>query len=50
MQIEMHVNDVDPAEAFTSYVERRLRFALGAGGPDHRTHWCRRPRRAPVPH
>jgi putative sigma-54 modulation protein len=32
MHIVMHVNDVDLAEAFTSYVERRLRFALGRFG------------------
>ena len=54
MHVVMHVNDVDLAEAFTSYVERRLRFGLGrfgdAGGPDHCTHRCRRPGRAPVPH
>src|SRR5436305_12799364 len=32
MHVVMHVNDVDLAEAFTSYVERRLRFGLGRFG------------------
>ena len=32
MQVVMHRNDVDLAEAFTSYVERRLRFGLGRFG------------------
>ena len=48
MHVAMHTNDVDLAEAFTSYVERRLRFGLGrarvgqvtvrigAAGPGHR--------------
>jgi ribosomal subunit interface protein len=29
MHVVMHMNDVDLAEAFTSYIERRLRFGLG---------------------
>ena len=32
MHVAMHINDVDLAEAFQSYVERRLRFALGRFG------------------
>jgi putative sigma-54 modulation protein len=32
MHVVMHVNDVDLAEAFTPYVERRLRFGLGRFG------------------
>lgn len=28
MQVAMHINDADLVEAFKSYVERRLRFAL----------------------
>lgn len=32
MQIEMHINNADVAKAFRSYVERRLRFALGRFG------------------
>ncbi len=32
MHVAMHVNDVDLAEAFKSYVEYRLRFALGRFG------------------
>lgn len=32
MHIVMHMNDVDLAEAFNSYVERRLRFGLGRFG------------------
>ena len=32
MHFVMHMNDVDLAEAFTSYVERRLRFGLGRFG------------------
>jgi putative sigma-54 modulation protein len=32
MQVAMHVNDADLCEAFKSYVERRLRFALGRFG------------------
>ena len=32
MHVVTHVNDVDLAEAFISYVERRLRFALGRFG------------------
>jgi putative sigma-54 modulation protein len=32
MHVVMHVNEVDLAEAFNSYVERRLRFGLGRFG------------------
>ncbi len=32
MRIATHVNDADLAGAFQSYVERRLRFALGRFG------------------
>ena len=32
MHIVMHMNDIDLAEAFNSYVERRLRFGLGRFG------------------
>ncbi len=32
MHIVMHMNDIDLAEAFTSYVERRLRFGLARFG------------------
>lgn len=32
MHVAMHMNDTDLAEAFRSYVERRLRFALGRFG------------------
>lgn len=32
MHVLMHMNDVDLAEAFTSYIERRLRFGLGRFG------------------
>jgi ribosomal subunit interface protein len=32
MHIQMHVNDADISEALRSYVERRLRFALGRFG------------------
>ena len=32
MHIAMHINDVGLAEAFNSYVERRLRFGLGRFG------------------
>lgn len=32
MHIAMHINEADLAEAFRSYVERRLRFALGRFG------------------
>ncbi len=32
MHVAMHINDADLAEAFKSYVERRLRFALGRFG------------------
>ena len=32
MHVSMHMSDVDVAEAFTSYVERRLRFGLGRFG------------------
>lgn len=32
MHIVMHMNDVDLAEIFNSYVERRLRFGLGRFG------------------
>jgi ribosome-associated translation inhibitor RaiA len=32
MHVVMHMNDVDLAEAFTSYVERRLRFGLSRFG------------------
>jgi putative sigma-54 modulation protein len=32
MQLMMHMNDADLGDAFRSYVERRLRFALGRFG------------------
>ena len=32
MQVTMHINDADLVEGFNSYVERRLRFALGRFG------------------
>jgi putative sigma-54 modulation protein len=32
MQMSIHINDVDLAEALRSYVERRLRFAVGRFG------------------
>lgn len=32
MQVGMHMHDADLAEAFRSYVERRLRFALARFG------------------
>jgi len=32
MHVVMHMNEVGLAEAFTSYVERRLRFGLGRFG------------------
>ncbi len=32
MYVAMHINDADLGEAFKSYVERRLRFALGRFG------------------
>ena len=32
MHVVMHMNDVDLSEAFTCYVERRLRFGLGRFG------------------
>jgi putative sigma-54 modulation protein len=32
MHVEIHTNDADLAEAFKSYVNRRLRFALGRFG------------------
>ncbi len=32
MHVAMHINDADLGEAFKSYVERRLRFALGRFG------------------
>ncbi len=32
MHVGMHITDADIAEAFRSYVERRLRFALGRFG------------------
>lgn len=32
MHVAMHINDADIAQAFRSYVERRLRFALGRFG------------------
>ena len=32
MHIAMHINDTDLAESVQSYIERRLRFALGRFG------------------
>lgn len=32
MHVVMHMNDVDLAEAFSSYVQRRLRLGLGRFG------------------
>ncbi len=32
MRVATHLNDADLSEAFKSYVERRLRFALGRFG------------------
>lgn len=32
MHVGMHIHDADLGEAFRSYVERRLRFALGRFG------------------
>ncbi len=32
MRISMHINEIDLSEALQSYIERRLRFALGRFG------------------
>jgi putative sigma-54 modulation protein len=32
MQVAMHITDADLADAFKSYIDRRLRFALGRFG------------------